>query len=151
MALGHSYAAALAEAQRCGIAETDPTLDVEGWDAANKLVIVANSVLGLDVTLADVQVQGITGVTAEQLTRAEKQRATVKLLAAAERSEQGYLLSVRPTVVPADSFLGQCSGWEMGIELHTDLYGKLYHKIWEREPLPTAAAMLRDAVNLLAA
>lgn len=149
MATGRSYADALAEAQRRGIAETDPTLDVEGWDTANKLVIVANSVLGIDATLVDVSVTGITGVTAEHLEAEEASGSTIKLLASAERRGDGYALVVKPTVVASDSFLGQCNGWEMGIEIQSDLYGRMYHKIWEREPLPTAAAMLRDAVNLL--
>lgn len=151
MATGRSYADALREAQQRGIAETDPALDVEGWDTANKLVIVANSVLGVAVTLADISVTGITNVTAEQLADAAARGETIKLLAVAERTGDGYALSVKPTRLPADSFLGQCSGWEMGIEIQSDLYGHMYHKIWEREPLPTAAAMLRDAVNLLRA
>lgn len=148
MAGGRSFAHALAEAQRRGIAEADPTLDVAGWDTANKLVIIANSFLGVDVTLEDVDVQGMTGVTTEQLQAQLSAGKTIKLLATAERTEAGYRLSVAPTPVPLNTFMGQCDGWEMGIELHSDLYGRMYHKLWEREPLPTAAAMLRDAVNL---
>jgi homoserine dehydrogenase len=151
MATGRSFADALAEAQQRGIAETDPTLDVEGWDTANKLVIIANSFLGVSVTLADVAVQGITEVTAGDLRAARSLGNTIKLVARAERKDGGYHLSVRPTIVPLHSFLGQCDGWEMGIELRSDLYGLMFHKIWEREPLPTAAAMLRDAVNILRA
>lgn len=147
---GRSFADALAEAQQRGIAETDPSLDVEGWDTANKLVIIANSFLGVSVTLADVTVQGVTQVTAEDLRAARSSGNTIKLVARAERTDGGYALSVRPTIVPLHSFLGQCDGWEMGIELQSDLYGLMFYKIWEREPLPTAAAMLRDAVNLLA-
>jgi homoserine dehydrogenase len=150
MVAGRTYAGALDEAQRRGIAETDPTLDVEGWDTANKLVIIANSVLGIDASLGDVDVTGITGVTTSELVQAIAQGNTIKLLASAERTANGYTLAVAPTVVAATSFLGQCSGWEMGIEIESDLYGRMHHKIWEREPLPTAAAMLRDAVNLLA-
>ena len=149
MGTGRSFADALAEAQQRGIAETDPTLDVEGWDTANKLVIIANSFLGISVSLSDVNVQGITQVTAEDLRAARTAGNTIKLVARAERTDGGYALSVRPTIVPLHSFLGQCDGWEMGIELQSDLYGLMFYKIWEREPLPTAAAMLRDAVNLL--
>ena len=90
MATGRSYAGALAEAQRRGIAETDPTLDVAGWDTANKLVIVANSVLGMAATLADVAVTGITGVTAAQLADEAARGNTLKLLATAERTTAGY-------------------------------------------------------------
>jgi homoserine dehydrogenase len=96
-----------------------------------------------------VQVTGITGVTTMDLQAALAQGNTIKLIAAAQYTGEGYTLSVAPTVVPQTDFLGSCDGWEMGIEIHSDLYGRMYHKIWEREPLPTAAAMLRDAVNIL--
>lgn len=145
---GRSFAEALAEAQRRGIAETDPTLDVEGWDTANKLVIIANSFLGVNATLHDVQVTGITAITAAQLQSAANQGHTIKLVATAQRQADHYTLHVEPTLLTHHEFLGSCGGWEMGIEIHSDLYGRLYHKIWEDSPVPTAAAMLRDAVNL---
>jgi homoserine dehydrogenase len=148
MATGRSFADALAEAQRRGIAERDPILDVEGWDTANKLVIIANSFLGTRATLSDVQVTGVTGVTTEQLRKELARGATIKLLASAVRVDDGYQLRVEPTALPNGEFLAGCNGWEMGVEMVSDLYGRMYHKIWEREPLPTAAAMLRDAVNL---
>jgi homoserine dehydrogenase len=149
MAEGRDYATALAEAQRRGIAETDPSLDVEGWDTANKLVIIANSFLGIRATLADVTVKGITHLTPSDVQTSALQGAVIKLMAKAERMDDGgYQLRVEPTALPTSDFLAGCTGWEMGIELRSDLYGLMYHKIWEREPLPTAAAMLRDAVNL---
>ncbi|MEZ4709791.1 MAG: homoserine dehydrogenase [Caldilineaceae bacterium] len=150
MAAGRSYAEALAEAQARGIAEADPALDVEGWDTANKLVIIANSFLGVDVTLSDVSVQGVTQISAKELQAALARGCTIKLLANASATPNGYVLSVEPVVLNKGEFLAGCDGWEMGIEIHSDLYGKMYHKLWEREPLPTAAAMLRDAVNLFA-
>lgn len=148
MTAGRAFAAALAEAQRRGIAEADPTLDIEGWDTANKLVIIANSILGSTATLADVRITGMTEITPEQLQTVARQGHTIKLIATAERKTSGYVLTVAPTVVAQADFLGGCSGWEMGVEIHSDLYGKLYHKIWEDSPTPTAAAMLRDAVTL---
>lgn len=148
MSRGRSYADALSEAQRRGIAETDPSLDVEGWDTANKLVIIANSFLGIHTWLSDVAVQGITQLRSADLTAALTAGNTIKLLASAQKTQTGYQLSVAPVVLPKAEFLAQCNGWEMGIEIHSDIYGKMYYKIWEREPLPTAAAMLRDAVNL---
>ncbi|MCC6166371.1 MAG: homoserine dehydrogenase [Caldilineaceae bacterium] len=149
MAAGRAYGDALAEAQQRGIAETDPTLDVEGWDTANKLVIIANSFLGVEIGLADVAVEGITRLTPAQIAKAAAQGQTIKLVAQAQQQADGsYHLSVGPLALAADDFLASCAGWEMGVEIHSDLYGRMYHKIWEREPLPTAAAMLRDAVNL---
>ncbi len=149
MAAGRAYADALAEAQQRGIAETDPTLDVAGWDTANKLVILANTWLGLRVTLADVAVQGIMHITGQEVRNAQAQGKVIKLVAHAQRRpDQSYMLTVQPEALPATDFLATCSSWEMGVEVHSDLYGHMFYKIWEREPLPTAAAMLRDAVNL---
>ena len=148
MTAGHSYAEALAEAQARGLAETDPSLDVEGWDTANKLVIIANSFLGVDATLADVSVQGITELTAEALQAARQAGKVIKLLASAQRNGDGYTFAVAPTELPEDEFLARCNGWEMGVEIHSDLYGQMYFKDREGDPLPTAAAMLHDAVNL---
>lgn len=148
MEQGQSFAAALAEAQQRGIAETDPSLDIDGWDTANKLVIIANSVLGVATTLAEVAVQGIRGVTTAALQAELRQGRTIKLLATAHQTDEGYRFQVAPTSLARSEFLGSCASWEMGIEIQSDLYGTLSQKIWEETPMPTAAAMLRDAVNL---
>jgi len=148
MAKGRSYDAALVEAQERGIAEADPSLDVEGWDTANKLVIIANSFLGISARLADVTVTGITQLAAEEIQAAVEQGQAIKLIATADLTGAEPRLTVEPTYLPKSDFLGGCDSWEMGVEIQSDLYGRLYHKIWEREPLPTAAAMLRDGVNL---
>ncbi len=90
MARGGSYEQALRQAQLEGVAEVDPSLDVEGWDTANKLVIIANSILRQPATLADVQpVVGITGITAEQIRAGAAQGQVVKLVARAERGSVG--------------------------------------------------------------
>jgi len=148
MEQGHAFADALAEAQRRGIAETDPTLDIDGWDTANKLVIIANSVLGVPTTLNDVAVTGIRTVTTAALQAELRQGRTIKLLASALYTETGYRFQVAPTSLAQHEFLGSCHSWEMGIEIQSDLYGTLSQKIWEESPMPTAAALLRDAVNL---
>ncbi|MDH3400080.1 MAG: hypothetical protein OEM03_03845 [Chromatiales bacterium] len=146
MATGRSYEDALLEAQRRGIAEADPALDVEGWDTANKLSIIANSILGMSVTLEDIKVSGITALTQDFVMAEKEQGRRVKLVATAHEGK----LSVGPVSLPDSDFLANCDGWEMGVEIHSDIYGKMYHKLWEREPIPTAASMLRDAVNILA-
>ncbi len=148
MSNGISFEQALAEAQERGIAEADPSLDIDGWDTANKLVIIANSMLGVEINLQDVAVTGIRAVTTAQLLAEIAHGNSIKLIATAKKRIDGYDLTVEPTVISQTDFLGSCSGWEMGIEIQSDLYGKLYHKIWEDSPIPTAAAMLRDAVNL---
>ena len=148
MAAGEPYEDALAEAQRRGLAETDPSLDVDGWDTANKLVIIANAILGLSVSLEDVSVTGIRELTGKQIARARAEGQRVRLIATAQRSDAGWRMEVRPRLVPATSFLGGVDLWEMGVVFHTDIFETMYLKIDERGPTATAAAMLRDAVHL---
>jgi homoserine dehydrogenase len=148
MEQGTSYADALAEMQRRGLAETDPTLDVEGWDAANKVVILANAVLRQPTTLADVAVEGITQLTADDLRAATARGERIVLLCLAEQAGDGYRLSVRPTALPADHPLARMGADEMGIVYHTDIAGRLSMTTRETDPLPTAAAMLRDTIEI---
>lgn len=145
---GLTYNEALAHAQAAGHAETDPRLDVEGWDAANKLVILAHSVLGYPATLDDVAVKGITDLTSDTLQQAAAQGKRVKLVATAERDADGYRLSVGPTWLEASHTLARLGAKQMGIVYHTDICGILSAAIVEATPLPTAAAMLRDVVDI---
>jgi homoserine dehydrogenase len=145
---GLSYAEALAQAQAAGHAETDPTLDVEGWDAANKLVILAHSVLGYPVTLADLSVEGILGITPDMLSQVKAQGRRLKLVATAEREGDGYRLTVRPTRLEASHPLAQLGAKQMGIVYHTDISGIISAAIVEEEPGPTASAVLRDVVEI---
>lgn len=148
---GLSYDQALADAQAAGHAEADPTLDVEGWDAANKLVILANSVLGYAATLDDVDVEGILGVSTEMLDQAAVEEKRVKLVAAAEKAGNGYRLTVQPTWLDALHPLAQLGPKQMGIVFHTDISGVISAAIVEETPVPTASAMLRDIVGIYAA
>lgn len=148
MSQGWTFDEALSEAQVRGIAEADPSLDIDGWDTANKLVIIANSILEQPTTLDKIVVTGIRSISTEDLIEAEQNGKTIKLIATATITSAGYQLTVAPTIVAQSEFLGSCNGWEMGIEIQTDIYGTLYHKSWEDTPLPTAAAMLRDAINI---
>ncbi len=148
MLKGRSHADALSETQERGIAEADPSLDVSGWDTAAKRVIVANSTVDAMITLADVSVSGIEDVQPDRQQQCHREGSVLKLVATAERIDAEWHFQVEPTPVPIASFLGSCSGWEMAIEIQSDIYGKSFHKLWEREPVPTAASMLRDAVHL---
>lgn len=148
MAQGMTYAQAVAAAQAQGCAEADPSLDVEGWDAANKLVILANSVLDVPATLDDVQVEGITGVTVTDLEQARARGQVIKLVASAVQQEEGYALRVTPTPLPAGHPLAQLGGQQMGIVYYTDIYGTISAAILETEPIPSAAAMLRDLLSI---
>ena len=143
---GMSFEAAVREAQKVGAAEAEPSLDTDGWDTAFKLLILANTIHDKDYTLDDIQVTGIGNITPDMIKKEEQKGNKIKLIAKCE----GGNLTVAPTVVENDSFLGSCDGWEMGVEIHSDIYGISYHKLYEKEPIPTAASMMRDAVNIFA-
>jgi homoserine dehydrogenase len=145
---GKPYAEALADAQAEGHAEADPSLDVEGWDAANKLVILAQSVLGQAITLDDVEVEGITGIGPEELKQAATSSKVIKLIARAERENGDYRLSVRPTWLEPSHPLARLTAHQMGIVYHTDINGTITATVVEEDPMPTAAAMLRDLINI---
>jgi len=145
---GLSYDEALADAQAAGHAEADPTLDVEGWDAANKLVILSHSVLGYPATLEQVAVEGITHITAEMLLQASAAGKKVRLLASAEQENDGYRFSVRPTWLDARHPMAQLQAKQMGIVYYTDISGVIAAAIVEETPVPTASAMLRDVIEI---
>jgi homoserine dehydrogenase len=150
MASGGTYREALHQAQLDGIAEADPSLDVEGWDTANKLVIIANSILRQPAALANVTpVTGITAITPDDIHQGAARGEVVKLVATATRNGPGYGLAVQPEWLPEGDFLAGVSGWEMGIVFDTDIMGLQQFKVDERGPIPTAAAMLRDVINLM--
>lgn len=149
MSEGQSYKEALKYAQDVGMAEADPTLDVDGWDAANKLVIIANAVLRRPTTLKDLHVEGIRNVTQEQLRTATEQGKVMKLLALAERKGEDYQFSVRPTLLELSHPLASVKAEMMGVIYHTDINGSIFASIHEADPYPTAAAVLRDIVNII--
>ncbi len=148
MTEGQTYEEALKHAQDIGMAEADPTLDVDGWDAANKLVIIANAVLRRPTTLKDVTVQGIRGVTKKDLEQATEHRQTIKLVALAEKIGDDFQLSVRPTRLERSHPLAKVGAGMMGMMYHTDINGTIFAAIEEHDPYPTAAGVLRDIVNV---
>lgn len=148
MTEGQSYAEALKHAQDIGMAEADPTLDVDGWDAANKLVIIANAVLRRPTTLQDLTVEGIRGVKPEDLRQATEHRQVIKLIALAEKIGEDYELSVRPTRLDRSHPLSKVGAGMMGVMYHTDINGTIFAAIEEQDPYPTAAGVLRDIVQI---
>ncbi|MGI6368067.1 MAG: homoserine dehydrogenase [Anaerolineae bacterium] len=145
---GIEYPEALAGAQAAGIAEADPTLDVDGWDAANKLVIIANSVLRRPTALADLQVRGIRDVTLRDLQAAQERGQVIKPLAIAQWTGSDYQLTVGPVALDARHPMALTGMWDMGVVYHTDYMGVISAVIEEKGPVPTSAAVLRDILSI---
>lgn len=123
MESGAAYEAALAEAQAKGYAEADPSGDVEGHDAAGKVVILANLLLGLPLTMEDVACEGITGLTPEDIRAAQEAGERWKLIGLVERTDEGHRASVKPTRLPLAHPLASVSGATNAITYTTDLLG----------------------------
>jgi homoserine dehydrogenase len=152
MAEGRSFEDALALAQSQGIVEPDPSLDVDGWDAANKLVIFANAVLGRPTTLADLSVEGIRGVGAEELRAAWAAGGRISVVGeAARRPDGGYDLRVAPRTLGPGHPLARLSSQEMGFVIHSDLAGRTTAAALEDGPVGTCQAMIRDLLDVLGA
>lgn len=145
---GQDFDAALAGAQKMGVAEADPRLDIDGWDAASKLVILANAVLGRPTSLGELQVEGIHGIGQETLRQARLRGRVVKLLALAEPADGDWRLSVGPTALDESHPLAGLRDHELGIVYETDVLGRVSTTIRDRSPMGTSAAMLRDLLNL---
>lgn len=145
---GATYEEGVRAAQEIGVAETDPTLDVEGWDAAAKAVIIARSLFGGSVSLEDVDRTGIRGVTRDELVAARERGGAIRLIARVERWENGVRASVGPEERPRQDPLGGIRGQQMGLIFKTEELGDVSCTVQLTGGVPTALAVLRDIVNL---
>lgn len=123
MGAGASYAEALAEAKALGYAEADPTGDVEGWDAAVKVVILTKILFGKDIAVNDVDRTGITQITPEQVSSAAQKGNVIKLIAGIDADEAGIHLYVTPREIPASHPLAQVGGAVNAVTVKTDNLG----------------------------
>jgi homoserine dehydrogenase len=115
-----SFAECLKDAQRLGYAEADPTFDVDGFDTAQKLAIVASLAFGTRVNPDAVYVEGISSITPEDLDAADALGYRVKLLGVAMRTEQGIEQRVHPTMVPKETAIAQVMGVTNAVSLDAD-------------------------------
>ncbi len=138
-----SYTDILAESMQLGIAETDPTYDVEGIDTACKLVILANAIFGLDVTFKDVKVTGITKVTPEALEMAYERGYVIKLIGEVSRER----IHVAPMLVPINHPLA-VGGTLNVASVDTELAGEITVTGKGAGPVETASAILSDLIAI---
>lgn len=145
---GITFEDALNEAQRLGIAETNPKLDIEGFDTANKMVILATALMGYDEGLAGVQIQGITHVTQQMIKDVKQSGKVIKLIGKAEKKDGKVKISVAPVVIEPNHSLAGINGTEKAIAFQTDLLGTITISGGNSGRVPAAAAVLRDLINL---
>ena len=142
-----SYADALKEAQALGIAETDPTLDVEGYDTRNKLVLIVNTLFNGSFGVNDVPVKGIANMTYKDIERGVKDGKTLKLLATAELRGGKVSLEVGPKYIDKSHPLAAINYSEKGITYTTDTMGQITVSGGKSSPVGAAAALLKDVVH----
>lgn len=140
---GVPFDVVLREAQEMGIAEKDPTLDIEGIDTACKITILANSLLGMNVKLKDVKVAGITRIRPEATRLAREAGYMIKLIGAAKRG----LLEVGPRLVPAGHPLA-VGGTLNAVTFETDLAREITITGFGAGPRETSSALIGDLIDI---
>ena len=145
---GTDYASALAEAQSLGLAERDPTADVEGFDAAAKAAILAGVAFGYDVSDDEVHREGITGISADDVDFASRAGYVIKLLAIVERSGvDGLSVRVHPALVPSAHPLAGVRDAFNAVFIEGEAAGELMLYGQGAGGLPTASAVVGDLID----
>ncbi|MCC7085047.1 MAG: homoserine dehydrogenase [Pirellulales bacterium] len=147
---GADYPAALKEAQRQGFAEEDPTLDVDGSDATQKLAILAHLAFGARVNWRDIPRRGIDGLDASDLRYAKELGFRIKLIAVAQLENGGVHLDVSPKLVQIGQPLAEVRGAFNAIRVSGDAVGPLMFHGQGAGQMPTASAVVADMIDMVA-
>ena len=145
---GQDFAAALAEAQRLGYAEADPSFDVEGVDAAQKLAILAALAFDTTIDFDGVHVEGITGIDIEDIRYARELGFSIKHLGIARLHDDGIEARVHPALVPESVLISKVSGVMNAVMAHGDAVGPTLYVGPGAGGMPTASAVVADLVEL---
>lgn len=145
---GSAFDSVLADAQRLGYAEADPSADVDGFDARSKLALLAALAFGERITPSDIYTEGIRRITPIDFQYAGQMGYTIRLICSARQTPEGLLLAVRPTLVPKSAVLAGVKGaynavWVFGkYGQDTFYYGR------GAGPLPTGVAVVSDLMRV---
>ncbi len=145
---GLSYEEALKEAQSLGYAEADPTSDVEGFDALYKIVILSNVVLGVPLKITDVERQGISHLTKEQIEQAKREGKKWKLIAKLKNEQGTITASVKPEMISLDHSLANITGATNAITYTCDLAGPITLIGAGAGKVETGFSILIDLINI---
>ena len=146
---GLTYEAALAEAQSLGYAESDPTLDINGWDAAHKAIILASPSYGRWVPCDRVHVEGIESIKAEDIAFAAELGYTIKLLGVIQLHEDSGSIEVRvqPSLIPAEHILSSVKGVFNAIMVRGDIVGNTLFYGSGAGQDPTSSSVIADIAD----
>jgi len=150
-ATGRSFADVLAEAQRLGYAEADPTMDVGGFDAAHKISILAALAFGCAPNFAAAEIEGIEQVDLLDIRMAKDLGYRIKLVASAERSAEGVLVRVHPSLAPLNHPLAQAGGALNALFIEGTRIGRIFVQGPGAGAGPTAAAVAADIADVMTA
>ena len=145
---GALFSTTLAEAQKLGYAEADPTLDIEGLDARDKLAILTMLCFGRYVDVKKIPTQGITKLTPADFAYAAQSRCTIKLICSARLVNQELILSVAPTLVPRNSLLAKVNGSFNAIMLTGEAGGQTFYYGRGAGSGPTGVAIVSDIIRI---
>jgi homoserine dehydrogenase len=148
-ATGRSFAEVLAEAQRLGYAEADPTMDVGGFDAAHKISILAALAFGCAPNFAAAEIEGIEQVDLLDIRMAKDLGYRIKLVASAERSADGVLVRVHPSLAPLNHPLAQAGGALNALFIEGARTGRIFVQGPGAGAGPTAAAVAADIADVM--
>ncbi|MBQ2249477.1 MAG: homoserine dehydrogenase [Clostridia bacterium] len=146
---GADFATVLKEAQALGYAEADPTADVEGIDAARKIVILAALAYGVLLDPKSISTTGITGITADHTAVADKLGGAIKLIGHTERVDGRVLAMVSPFLIPAGNPVCHVDGVFNGILVDANMLGRALFYGAGAGKLPTASAVVADILDIL--
>jgi len=145
---GSSFENALAEAQKKGFAEADPTLDVEGIDTAHKLAILTSLAYGMEINFNDIYIEGISKITPMDIEFAGQFGYRIKLLAITKDSGNAVEARVHPTMIPFDNPLSGVNGVLNAVTISGDAIGDMMLYGFGAGMMPTASAVVGDVIDL---
>ncbi|MCC0043179.1 MAG: homoserine dehydrogenase [Brucellaceae bacterium] len=145
---GISFADCLADAQRLGYAEADPTFDIEGQDTAHKLSILSSLAFGHKIAADDIYLEGISNISQADIRAAAELGYRIKLLGVAQRTETGVEQRVHPTMVPTASVIAQVHGVTNAVAIETDILGELLLSGPGAGGSATASAVVGDIADI---
>lgn len=149
IANGSSYDEALIEGKKRGFVEEEPSMDIEGWDAAAKTAALLNVLMGANITPNDVDRKGIEDITYEQIREAEKRDNVIKLICYGSIEDGKLIARVRPEEIHKNSLLSNINGTTSIVSITTDLMGTVSIVEHEPEIEQTAYGVFSDLIRVL--